>query len=342
MDPVQGDTGGLTMTELRGHILAVLREAGDRFVSGEELSRRFGISRTAVWKHIQYLQAAGYPIEAVRNRGYRLGQAEQPLRADAIQAGLATARLGRKMMVLETVDSTNRVAFSEAEKGAPEGYTVLAERQTAGKGRRGRHWHSPPGVGIWMSLILRPPLPIVQAPQLTLMAAVSVAEAVREVTGVPVGIKWPNDLLLPDGRKVCGILTEMSAEAEQIQFIVLGIGLNVSHREDDFPEELRSAAGSLAMVMEGKIPSRIALVQSILRHLEEDYDVFCRSGGFAALRPRWEAYNVTIGRRIAVQTGRGRITGWARRIDDEGALWVEDGTGREEKIISAEVMFESV
>jgi BirA family biotin operon repressor/biotin-[acetyl-CoA-carboxylase] ligase len=174
------------------------------------------------------------------------------------------------------------------------------------------------------------------------MAAVSVAEAVREVTGIPLGIKWPNDLLLPDGRKVCGILTEMSAEAEQIHFIVLGIGLNVSHREADFPEDLRSVAGSLAMLMDGKAPSRIALVQSILGHLEEDYDLFCRSGGFAALRSRWEAYNVTIGRKIAVQTVRGRITGWARRIDDEGALWIDDGTGREEKIISAEVMFESV
>ncbi|MDI3256274.1 MAG: biotin--[acetyl-CoA-carboxylase] ligase [Kyrpidia sp.] len=325
------------MTEIRGRILQTLREAGDRFVSGEELGQKLGISRTAVWKHIQSLQGAGYPIEAVRNRGYRLLWRGEVLSAEAIQAGLTTRSLGKRMAVLETVDSTNRYAFAEAERGAPEGYTVLAERQTAGKGRRGRAWFSPPGTGIWMSVVLRPGFPVYKAPQLTLTAAVSVADAVRKVTGVPVGIKWPNDLLLPDGRKVCGILSELSAEAEEIRFVVLGIGLNVFGRPETFPPELRTVAGALAP--EGEQISRIALIQSMLAHLERDYAVYSEDG-FSPLKNRWERLNVSLGRRIAVQTSRGRLTGWARRIDDDGALWVEADTGEMEPIISADVIFD--
>nr|WP_276719091.1 biotin--[acetyl-CoA-carboxylase] ligase [Kyrpidia tusciae] len=325
------------MTEIRGEILQALRRAGDRFVSGEELGQRFGISRTAVWKHIQALQGVGYPIEAVRNRGYRLREEGEELRPEAIQAGLATSVFGRHMTVLETVDSTNRYAFAEAEGGAPEGYTVLAERQTAGRGRRGRPWFSPPGHGIWMSVVLRPTFPVFRAPQLTLMAAVSVAEAIRERAGVSVGIKWPNDLLLPDGRKVCGILSEMSAEAEEIRFIVLGIGVNVFGREEDFPPELRGVAGSLAEP--GGPISRTALIQGLLGRLEADYRIY-QNEGFRAFREGWERLNVSLGRRIAVQTESGQKIGWARRIDDDGALWVETDEGRLEKIISAEVIFD--
>lgn len=328
------------MTDVRARILQALRGAGEDFVSGEELSRGLGISRTAVWKHIRYLQAVGYPIEAVRHRGYRLLHGEGPLRADRIQAGLATSRFGRHLEVLETVDSTNRYAFEAAERGAPEGYAVLAERQTGGKGRRGRPWFSPPGTGIWMSLVLRPPLPLLRAPQLTLMTAVSVAEAVRSETGVPVVIKWPNDLLLPDGRKVCGILLEMSAETDHIRFIVLGIGLNVFQLEEDFPEELRHSAGSLAMAGEHRTLCRTTLVQAVLGALERDYDRYIAEGGFAPFRSRWEALNATLGRAVSVLMPDRTIFGVARRIDDEGALWVETGGGRVERVVSAEVLFD--
>ena len=223
---------------MRARILKLLRQQSQDYLSGEEISRQLAVSRTAVWKHIQELKNHGYEIEAHPRKGYRLKSRPDLLLPEEIRAGLATQLLGKQIVHFYDTSSTNNEAKRLAADDAIEGTIVVSEAQTLGRGRLNRGWFSPPGGGVWVSVILRPPFPPQEAPKCTLMAAVATVEAIREASGLNCGIKWPNDILW-QGRKLVGILTEMSAEMDAINFVVLGIGINVSLQESDFHEELR-------------------------------------------------------------------------------------------------------
>ncbi|MDF2630353.1 MAG: transcriptional repressor, BirA-like [Symbiobacteriaceae bacterium] len=321
----------------RDAVLAVLREAGERWVSGEELSRSLGVSRTAVWKLMEGLRAAGYQLEALPRQGYRLVGSPDAVTPAEITPGLATRSFGRQIEYRESVGSTNDLAKQLARAGAPEGLLVIADEQTAGKGRLGRAWTTPRGSALAMSLVLRPALPPVQAPRVTLVAAVAVAEAVRAVTGLPVGIKWPNDLQVA-GRKVCGILTEMEAEIDRVAFVVCGMGLNVNLPRESLPEAFRSSATSL-MAELGASVGRAPLVQAMLARFEEAYDELL-SGRFAAVLERWRALSITLGQpvRVLSVTGEAAVEGLAVDVDEEGALLVrESASGVLRRVFAGEV-----
>ncbi|HEY4743575.1 MAG TPA: biotin--[acetyl-CoA-carboxylase] ligase, partial [Desulfuromonadaceae bacterium] len=218
-------------------ILRLFREQGG-FVSGGQLSRDLNVSRTAVWKHISGLREAGYVIEAVPSRGYRLVSAPDNLDSAEIEARLSTVLVGRRLICLKETGSTNSDAFRQAEEGAPEGTVVMADAQSGGKGRRGRVWSSPGGVNLYCSVVLRPTVMPHEAPQLTFLSAVAVARTIERVTGLSPEIKWPNDVLM-GGRKVAGLLNEMSAETDAINFVVLGVGVNLNMTLAQFPYDLR-------------------------------------------------------------------------------------------------------
>jgi len=323
-------------TDTAAELLALFAAAGDSWVSGEAISRRIGVSRTAVWKHVEALRALGYQVEAAPRKGYRLIARPDLLTPEEVSAGLTTRRLGRVIEYRETVGSTNDLAKDLARKGVPEGLLVLADQQTAGKGRLGRSWLTPPGAAIAMSLVLRPALPPHEAPRITLAAAVAVTEAVRDMTGLPAGIKWPNDVQL-EGRKLCGILTEMEAELDRVAFVVLGIGVNVGLRREQMAPALRETATSLAL--EGAIGVRRAvLVQAILSRFEQAYDDLL-AGRFPQVLSRWRSLSVTLGRPVRVHGLGGQVTleGVAQDVDDDGALLVRDADGCLHRVLSGEV-----
>lgn len=310
---------------MRGTILQLLRSQSDGYLSGEELSRQLSVSRTAVWKHIRALKEAGYEIESHARKGYRLQQAPDRLLEGEIRNKLATRCFGQQgVLHLDEVDSTNNVAKQLANQDCPEGMLVVAEEQTLGRGRLSRAWFSPPGRGIWWSIVLRPPFAPQEAPKCTLMAAVAAVRAIRRATGVDCGIKWPNDILW-QGRKLMGILTEMSAEMDAINYVVIGMGLNVNLRQDEFPHELQEIAVSLSMA-DGKPISRLAVLQALLLELEAAYDEV-RQHGFAPLLNAWRELSVTLGQAVAVSGTGGGFNGIARDIDEDGALLVETEDG---------------
>jgi BirA family biotin operon repressor/biotin-[acetyl-CoA-carboxylase] ligase len=319
-------------------VLAVLRAGAGQWVSGAELSRSLGVSRTAVWKQIEALRAAGYEVEALPRLGYRLLTSPDAVTPAEVAPGLTTRAFGRSIEYRESVGSTNDLAKQLARGGAPEGFLVIADEQTAGKGRLGRAWTTPKGSALAMSLVLRPPLPPYEAPRITLVAAVAVAEAVREVTGLPVGIKWPNDLQL-NGRKFCGILTEMEAEMERVAFVVCGMGLNVNLPRTALPAEFRESATSLMAELGGAPVARARLVQAVMARFESAYSDLI-GGRFAAVLERWRALSVTLGQpvRVLSVTGAPTLEGVAEEVDDEGALLVrESASGKLHRVLAGEV-----
>lgn len=324
----------------RDAILAVLRTAGENWVSGEELSRQLGVSRTAIWKQIEGLRSAGYQLEAQPRLGYRLVGVPDAVTPAEVLPGLTTRTFGRQIEYRESAGSTNEVAKQLAREGAPEGLVVVANEQTSGKGRLGRTWVTPPGSALAMSLILRPPLPPYLAPRVTLVAAVAVAEAVRDVTGLPVGIKWPNDLHVR-GRKFCGILTEMDAEMERVAFVVCGIGLNVNLAPEQIPPELRETATSI-FAEAGRNFSRALLVQAVMARFEQVYDLLV-AGRFDLVLDRWRALSVTLGQPVQVHSAGGGapLKGVAEEVDEDGALLVRDGAGVLHRVVAGEVSLRS-
>ena len=308
----------------RQKILALMIEKGDGFVSGEEISRRIGLSRTAVWKHIEELRREGYQIEARQKSGYRLVCRPDLILKEEIALHLSTRTFGRALRTLKSVESTQQIAHQWAREGAPEGAAVIAEEQTAGRGRLGRFWHSPPDSGIWMSLILRPPIPIAQAPQLTLMASVGVTRALIRETGLAIRIKWPNDLLIGD-KKVCGILTELRGEQDRVHYVVLGIGINVNTGEEMWPPELRTKVTSLSAEA-GRTFRRAVLIAAILEEMEQVYDRYLNRG-FSAIRGEWERLSGMPGRFVTAWTQNGDVSGIARGLNEDGALLLETEKG---------------
>ena len=317
----------------REAILNLFHSRGSAFVSGAELSAALGVSRTAVWKQIGALRELGYAIEAVPSRGYRLLSTPDTLIAAELQAGLETRVIGREIVFLERTDSTNLRAAELAEAGGAEGTVVIAEEQTAGKGRLGRRWSSPPGVNLYLSVLLRPPVLPWDAPQLTFLSAVAVARSVAEERGLQPEVKWPNDVLLR-GCKVAGLLNEMRAETEGIHHVILGIGVNLNMTAEQFPADLRYPATSLR-IERGERVSRRDFARRLLRHLDALYAEYLAEG-FEPVREAWEGFFRLVGREVEVDCQQRLLRGTVRGIDTDGALLLDAGGGRE-RILAGDV-----
>ena len=318
---------------MKERLLEMLAEREGDFLSGEEASRRLGISRTAVWKHIRRLVEEGYTIEACRNRGYRLAGSPDRLTAAGLLQRLNTKVLGRRLHLYDEVGSTQDTAKRLAEEGAPEGTLVIAELQTSGRGRMGRSWLSPKGKGLWMSLVLRPDVPVLCTPQLTLLVAVALCRSLRRQTGLDIGIKWPNDLLV-DGRKISGILLESSAEEERLRHVIAGVGISVNLEPDDYPSELKPKAVSLRMAA-GRPFDRTETAALFLETLENLYDLY-RTEGFGPIRLLWEAHSVSLGRPAVLKTPHETVEGVPLGLTDHGALRIRTADGSVRDIFSAE------
>ncbi len=318
-------------------VLAALRRVGGRTCSGASVSSELGVSRAQIWKDVESLRVQGYTIEATPGDGYRLAGIPDLLLPEEIDAGLETRWLARDLRWLETTDSTNRVALDLARAGAAHGATVVAEAQTAGRGRLGRAFYSPSRKNHYGSSILRPRLATAEAPPWILASAVAVAEAVEQTVGDSgaVEIKWPNDVLL-GGLKTSGILMELSAEATQVVFLVLGIGVNLNVDRRDFPEEFRETATSLSSHCGRKI-DRIAFAQRLYNALERALDT-CAERGFEALRPRFEARFRMHGRPLTVvEIDGARRSGVAEGVAADGALLLRCDNGSLVRIVAGDV-----
>lgn len=315
-------------------LLDLLLANPKEFVSGEEISRRLAVSRTAVWKQINKLREAGYEFEAVPHKGYRIISKPERLDTLSLLKALKTSTMGQKLKILDSTVSTQEEARSLAEGGAQEGTLVIAEEQTGGKGRMGRKWFSPKGKGIWMSLVLRPKQPMHYTPQLTLMTGVAVCRAVRKVTGVMAGLKWPNDLLV-EGRKISGILLESAAEDEYVRYCIVGIGISANLDAADYPDELAHVATSLKMES-GEPVDRVALIAAVLEEFEILYALY-QQEGFGPIASLWEALSVTLGKPVTVNTAHGPVKGTAAKLDHSGALLVSTGQGEYVPIFSGDV-----
>jgi BirA family biotin operon repressor/biotin-[acetyl-CoA-carboxylase] ligase len=318
-------------------ILSALRANPDG-VSGTELAEKLRISRTAIWARIEELRRLDYDIEAGPHSGYRLISVPDVLHADDLLARLGKTKvIGRDVRVFEQTTSTNDVIEKLARDGVKEGVVVFAESQTKGRGRLGRKWISPAHKGLWFSLLLRPNLRPQEATQLTVASATALRRAIHSETGLNPEIKWPNDILV-HGKKVAGILTEMSAELDRVQHIILGIGVNVNTSASEFQPELRKLVTSLK-IESGRTISRADLATAILHELDRDYAHVC-TGGFTALADEWEAHCTTIGRNVTIQIGGRRLHGRAESLSDDGALLLRTEHGRLESITGGNVTLE--
>ena len=315
-------------------ILELFRSRNGELVSGEELSSRLDISRTAVWKHIKNLRRLGYEIEAVPSRGYRLVRRPDLLVPREILVGLTLRRLGKPLFSFSEIDSTNLALFKMADEGAAEGTTVIAESQSRGKGRLGRSWSSPAGVNLYCSMLLRPPIQPLAAPQLTFLSVVAVARAIELVTGLVPRIKWPNDLLL-NGKKVAGLLNEMSAETDSVNFVILGIGVNINMSAGQFPPDLRHPATSL-LLESGTPVDRTRFVRQLLCELDSLYECYLREG-YGPIQAEWLARSAMAGERVTVSNPGSVISGVVRGIDEYGALMVEVDSGAVVQVLSGDV-----
>lgn len=321
----------------RQTILQLLTNQHDTYVSGQEISEKLGVSRTSVWKHIQALREKGYEIDSVSNQGYRLRMVPTGFIPEEILRNLRGNILGKEIVFFTEVDSTNTQAKRRAAD-YPEGTIFLAETQTGGRGRLGRNWSSQPGKGIWCSVLFKPPVRPAAASQFPLITAVAIAEALHDFD-IPAQIKWPNDLLI-HGHKVCGILTEMGAELDQINYLVVGFGLNVKHQPTDFPTEIQNIATSLEMVS-GRNIDRVQLLCAILYQLEQRYLQFLAEG-FEPIRQVWKMYTCTLGRATTISRfNQPPLHGQALDLNPDGTLSLELADGQVISVISGEIPLET-
>lgn len=316
-------------------ILRMLTNKKGKFVSGEQISEELGISRTAVWKHMLKLKEEGYEIQSINKLGYQLVNSGDIYDCSAIVSKLNTKILGKRIFFFDTIDSTNDELKRMAADGACEGTVVVSKSQTKGKGRRGRLWQSDEDAGIYMSVLLRPELAPEDVQSITLAASSAVCKALQKYVPNKLGIKWPNDILI-DNRKVCGILTEMTAEPDKIQAIILGIGLNVWNKQDQFKGELKETATSLVLNTDKEL-SRSTLVVEILQELEELYLNFIEKGSNAKFMDIWRSFSTTIGRDIIVFQGDNKWQAKALDVLDDGRLLVETPDGHRKTILSGEI-----
>jgi len=313
--------------------LRLLADNATIVISGARIAREIGVSRSTVWRWVERLRELGVKVKGQAATGYFLEKVPDVLTPDVLKRQLKGTLFGKRIYHFFKTDSTNRVALELGHAGEPEGTLVLAEEQSAGRGRAGHTWHSERATGIYVTLLLRPKLAPVQAPLLTMMAGLSAHTAVEAVTGLAVDLKWPNDLIVR-GKKAGGILTEMHAEPGMVRFVVVGIGLNVN--QERFPGELAGIATSLRQET-GKIQSRMELLVRLLREFESDYNRFLREG-IASVVQRFEVVSsYAHGKKVRVTNGTESYVGTTAGLGPEGLLQVEREDGRVVTVISGDV-----
>ncbi|WP_424235994.1 biotin--[acetyl-CoA-carboxylase] ligase [Bhargavaea ginsengi] len=315
-------------------LLRRLMVAGGEPVSGQMLADEAGVSRTAVWKWVRELEEDGYTVRSVRKKGYVLEASPDRLSPALIRQHLKDDRFVKDIIHYESVGSTMPLAHREAQNGAPDGTVIVAEEQTEGRGRLARPWSSAAGKGIWMSVILKPDIPPHRAPQFTLIAAVAICLAIRETAEVEARIKWPNDLLV-GRRKVTGILTELQADPDRVQAIIIGTGINVNQEPDDFPAELADIATSVR-IEAGQQVDRAALAAAVLTNLGK-YSRLYIEEGFTPIKELWEKNSDTIGRKVNAVMMRETVTGTAIGITEDGVLEIRTEDGGIRGIYSADI-----
>jgi len=323
------------MATTKDQLLLYLKENQGNWVSGELISNNLSVSRAAIWKHIRNLKEEGYVIESASKKGYLLSESSDPITADEIRQGLCTKVFGKKNIIfLNETDSTNTWAKELAAQGAPEGTLVIAEKQTEGRGRRGRSWFSPPGGGIYFSLILRPVISPGETPKITLMTAVVLAETLISLMKLKLRIKWPNDILV-NGKKLAGILTEISTEMDAVNYIIVGLGLNVNTQFEQFPQDIKGNATSI-LIENGKQFPRVKLIQHYLKLYEIYYDMF-KNNDFEPIMKRWRELADIIGKQIRVDVIGKTHIGKVVDVDNDGVLILKDDQGRLQRIFSGDV-----
>ena len=316
-------------------ILALLRAGGD-FVSGEDICKELAVTRAAVWKHVNALREAGYTIESSRGNGYRLAAAPDIPYACEVNPLLRTVALGRTLEYVPSIPSTNTQMVARAEAGAPHGATLVTDHQTAGRGRMTRQWFSPPGVNLYFSLLLRPDIQPVRAPQIALVAGLALARAVELIhpTLIP-KVKWPNDVFL-DGLKLSGILCDMRAEVDRVHYLVVGVGINVNVSTADFPTELLGKVNSLKDASGGPV-SRAAVLAAFLNEMEtlcEEWE----TEGLASLIPDLETRSYQRGMAVTIKSGGHSFSGMALGFSPNGGLLVDTGEGRPREVVCGDVL----
>ncbi len=316
---------------IRTQLIRLLIENQTSFLSGEEISKRLGCSRAAIWKHIQELKRKGYIIEARSRRGYRLVERPDLVEPEELMVYLKAPTFGREVRYFKSVPTTQTIAHQWAKEGAKEGALVIAEEQTAGKGRLGNRWFSPSKQGIWTSLILRPSISINEASHITILSSFAIYKAIWKYTKLPLQLKWPNDLLIK-GKKICGILTELKGEQDQLDYLVVGVGINV-HRTDHL-SHVNKAITSLSREW-GRPIRRAALLAVILEEWERWYRLYLRQG-FQPIKQNWEQLTQIVGKNITARTPKGKVTGVVQGMNHLGALILETNTGIKE-IYSADI-----
>lgn len=313
-------------------ILRVLQN-GDGYISGQRLCEELGISRTAVWKYMKQLKEEGYEIEAVQNKGYHLVEIPDILGESQIASRLQTKWAGRYLCFYDEIDSTNTCAKRLAEEGAVSGTLVVSDCQTRGKGRRGRSWDSPKGSSVYFTLLMRPEIQPDRASMLTLVMGLSVAQAINSCLGVETSIKWPNDVVL-DKKKAVGILTEMSAQINYIEYLVIGVGINVNRRA--FPQELQDKATSLEQHV-GHTINRAQLVADVMKAFEKNYGIFEQTQDLSGLTADYEKILANRNQPVRVLSPGNEYSGIALGINKMGELLVQKEDGTVEEVYAGEV-----
>lgn len=317
---------------MRNEILEELYKNKGGYISGETLATNLGISRAAVWKHINILKRDGYSIGTAPGRGYKLLEMKDKLLPGEIENSIHNNIIGKQIIYFDSIDSTNNYAKKKAGQ-LRDGTVVLAEEQISGRGRRGKEWISPKGTGIWMSLILKPDIPPREGIKMTQIAAVAVCESIRKLTGLDALIKWPNDIVL-NGKKICGILTEMAGELNEISYVVIGIGINANI--EHFPEGIGSKATSL-FIEGGKKVDRKKLLVDILGNFEIIYNNYILHLNLNDILPMIKTYSAVLGKNIRIIQDKSEKMGRAVDINDDGLLLVEMEDGNRELISSGEI-----
>lgn len=321
---------------MKAAILKILRETGD-YVSGQEICEKLGVSRTAVWKVIRQLQEEGYQVDAARSRGYRIIDGPDVMTAEEVESLLDTEWAGKPVVYYPETDSTNIRIRHLGDEGAPHGTLAVADRQMAGRGRRGRTWESPGGSCIYMSILLRPDLAPEKAPMLTLVMACGVAEGIMDCADVKVQIKWPNDIIV-SGKKLAGILTEMSTQVDYINHVTVGVGINVNVQ--NFPEEIQTATSLLSET--GTQTKRAPVIAAVMKHFEENYKIFMQTEDMSGLMKKYSSLLVNQGREVLILEKDAEYKAYAEGINQKGELVVRREDGTVENICAGEVSVRGV
>jgi len=314
-------------------LLTLLAANATIVISGTRIAREIGVSRSTVWRWVERLRELGVKVKGQPHTGYFLEKVADILTPDMLRQRLKGRLFGKRIYHFFKIDSTNRVGLELGYAGEPEGAVILAEEQTAGRGRSGRSWHSERATGIYLTLLLRPKLAPVQAPLLTMMAGLSAHAAVQAVSGLAVDVKWPNDLLIR-GKKVGGILTEMHAETNAVRFVIVGIGLNVN--QEKFPGELSATATSLRSET-GKAQSRLELLVRLLREFENDYNRFLQEGASSVVERFEQVSSYARNKKVRVTNGSESFMGLTAGLAPEGLLRVQRDDGKVVTVIAGDV-----